>query len=108
MSNKTFEEYAIELDEKYQNGKYPTDSEMRELLSLAVTEAHNFLPRLIDETAHHLGHGDEPLDVIDGLTMSLDNVVPVSGTLLAAVLIHHLATLQNSGVNVDFRQEVSV
>lgn len=108
MSNKTFQDYAIELDEKYQNGEYPTDSEMRELLNLAVGEARTFLPKVIDETAGHLGHGDDSLDVIDGLTLSLDIVVPVSGSVLAAVLIHHLATLQNSGVDVRIREDAHV
>jgi hypothetical protein len=108
MSEQTFEEMAISLQLRLAMGDTPSKEEMFELLALAVKEAERQIPTMISDTAEHIRHGDDKVDMIDAISYAIDHECLVAGAALAAILIHHLATLQISGVDVSIRENVNV
>lgn len=101
MLNRTFEELFAELETVIESDALPTEEQMRELFAHADKEVNSFLPGVIEDTAHHIGHGDERRDLVNSLAMRLEMHGPAPA-VVAAILIYHLAQLRISGVDVGY------
>lgn len=101
MSERTYEQLRDELLAAAEHGQFPTEAQMRELLSFAIKEVEDLIGGMLEDTAHHLGHGDDRFAVIESLINRILDT-DTNAAVVAAVLIARLADLRNAGVDVGF------
>jgi len=99
MDTATLESWLEEIMAKTLRGEDLTEEEMNQLRDMAIDEVNSFIPPLVLETAHHLGHGDEFRDLV-ATNVDLLLSAPVAAEVIAAVLITKLAELVNQGVDI--------
>lgn len=96
----TFADFSAYLTEKANRGEFPTDEEMSELFGYAEKETKDQLPRIIEEVAHHISHGDSKEDLVNAVVIRMERE-GISPFFAAGFLVYKLAELQNDGKGID-------